>query len=267
MYELKELKQPLSYPSNDAFQTLSGFDKLINLPGIFIKQKFEAFEAVTGCETENKYVVYPTTEGGADHAKTVLFKAKEKSSTINRLCLSGNCRPFIVKVTNEPSDNLFLRFNRECACTCLCFNPPVMEVFLMEGQNEEGSFLGKIVRPWTCCDPELRVFDNRGNIIFFITSSGCQLGFLCKCPCDPCQIIDFEILDSFKNKIPGSKLQKRSSGCLKAAVSDTDNFSLIFPPNAKKEERSLLMATVIMLDFMLFEENPSQHKHNSNNNY
>lgn len=46
---------------------------------------------------------------------------------------------------------------------------------------------------------------------------------------------------------------------MKAAVSDADNFSLVFPKKAKKEMRAVLMAAVIMLDFMFFEESPNNN--------
>jgi hypothetical protein len=36
-------------------------------------------------------------------------------------------------------------------------------------------------------------------------------------------------------------------------VGDADEFSLVFPPQATKEDRALLMASVIMLDFRYFE--------------
>jgi len=46
---------------------------------------------------------------------------------------------------------------------------------------------------------------------------------------------------------------------LKAAFSDADNFSLVFPKKANKEIRAVLMAAVIMMDFMFFEEKPNNN--------
>ena len=43
---------------------------------------------------------------------------------------------------------------------------------------------------------------------------------------------------------------------MKAWLSDADNFSLVFPEGSNAEDRALLMAAVIMLDFMYFEEGP-----------
>jgi len=37
-------------------------------------------------------------------------------------------------------------------------------------------------------------------------------------------------------------------------LGDADNFSVVFPKAANAEERSLIMAATIMLDYMYFEE-------------
>lgn len=73
-------------------------DKLGSIYGVYIKQKFELLEAITGCETENKYVVYAADKEGEKIKKAPIFKAKEKSGILSRLCLKGDCRPFNVKV-------------------------------------------------------------------------------------------------------------------------------------------------------------------------
>ena len=39
-------------------QGQDGFSKLMNLQSVLVKQKFEMLEAMTGCETENKYQVF-----------------------------------------------------------------------------------------------------------------------------------------------------------------------------------------------------------------
>jgi len=43
-----------------------------------------------------------------------------------------------------------------------------------------------------------------------------------------------------------------------AEMTATDNFSLEFPPKATKEERALLLAAVILMDFSYFEEKPNK---------
>jgi len=56
--------------------------------GLFIKQKFELLEAITGCETENKYEVFAADKDGDKKKKLILFKCKEKSGCCERQFLS-----------------------------------------------------------------------------------------------------------------------------------------------------------------------------------
>lgn len=49
-------------------------------------------------------------------------------------------------------------------------------------------------------------------------------------------------------------LDKKSPGCVKASVSDADNFSMFFPTGASLEDKALLLASILFLDYMYFEE-------------
>ena len=212
---------------------------------------------MSSCETQNKYVVYPAHADGSKRKESI-FKAKEKSSCISRTCLSGVCRPFNVKLEHEEHGGKFLWLHRECTCTLCCLNRPSMDVYCCEGSKEPGDLIGKIVNPFTCLSKEVQIFDSQNVLKYVIEAESCQLGLWCKCPCESCQTIEFQILDANRNRT-NCRLMKKSPGCLKAAISDADNFSLIFPHKATSEERALLMAAVIMIDFMYFEENPSKN--------
>ncbi len=241
-----------------------GYERLAERGGVYIKQRFDWEEAISGCETENVYYVYPLSKDG-DKKGNVLFKCKEKSSCCARMCLSGECRPFQVSINTmdknfEELDNEpFLRIDRTCKCTCYCFNRPEINVYYVEKGTEEK--IGKITDPFNCCDLVLEVFDRAGQLRYKVDGSCCQLGIWCKFPCEPCQQIDFSIKAPSGDVL--SEIKKTSPGCLKAAISDADNFALNFPAEATKEDKALLLAAVIFLDFRHFEENPQQHKGNS----
>lgn len=44
-------------------------------------------------------------------------------------------------------------------------------------------------------------------------------------------------------------MKKKANGCFKAALTDADNYSLIFPKGATPEEKALMMASVILIDY------------------
>jgi len=239
----------------------SGLDILMSLPGIFVKQKFQLLQALTGCETQNQFMICPANVDGSPNFQYPLFQAKEKSGFCVRQFLSPHCRPFNMKVEHEGSGVQFLWLHRECTCTFWCLNRPYLEVYFSESGKEPGDYLGKIVNPFKWCNAELCVLGKENDVKYIIWGDCCQLGFLCKMPFQPCQTVDFNILDGSRNPTDG-RLQKRTAGCWKSAISDTSNFSLVFPTKATREERALLTAAVIMLDFMYFQESPDQNDQN-----
>lgn len=235
-----------------------GFERLESRDGVFIKQKLEIGEILTGCQQANTYNVYPLSKDG-DKKGAKLFKCKEQSDCCARVCLAPDCRPFTMKVKLSDNDedvdsSPFLEIDRPCKCTCYCCNRPEISVTYVEDGKSE--YLGKVVNPWTCCDIELEIFDKDNNKVYTIDGNCCQLGLHCSGPCDACQTIDFEIKTAGGEIV--SSLQKRSPGCVAAMVSEADNFALNFPAKSTKEQRALLLCAVLFLDYRFFEE-----KHNN----
>lgn len=225
--------------------------------GIYIKQKFDILEAMTGCDTPNRYYVFEQTPSGEAKKKRI-FKCKEKSGWCARNCMSSDCKPFDMEIKkcfkDEDYDNeeVVIRLERDCQCTCCCCNRPTMKVYLTErGQK---TYLGKVVDSWDCCNYSYTVYDSGDQVRFFTKASCCQLGFCCKCPCEPCEKIEFDLWSGDKEK-PEAPIMKVGTGsCLKNAMSSADNFSVTFPLTATWQDKTLLLALCLMIDFMQFEE-------------
>jgi hypothetical protein len=212
---------------------------------------------LTGCEQGNTYNIFPLGKDGDKKGKK-LFKAKEKSSCFSKQCLTGDCRPFKLEVKlsddNESLDGEhFLRLDRPCQCTVLCWNRPELNVYYVEDGKDE--FIGKIVNPFLCCACNLinEIYDKHGNKKFVVDGSCCQLGLWCKgYPCSACETIDFDLKNPTGEVI--SNIKKKSPGCLKAAFSDADNFAIHFPKGATSEDKALIMAATLFMDYRYFEE-------------
>jgi hypothetical protein len=217
---------------------------------------------LSGCETENKYIVYAGDQNGNIIKDQSLFKCKEKSSCMARQCLSGDCRPFKLnveyktKMTGLPNDGMdWVKCQRDYALTYLCCNRPVMDVTIVE--NNENRCIGKIRAPWKCMNMQLDIMTPDDQIIYTIWGSCCQIGVHCPFPCETCQTVNFEVRDASGNVV--APMQKRSAGCMKAALSDADFFTLTFPTAADKDARALLTMAVIFLDFRYFEVAPANN--------
>jgi hypothetical protein len=109
----------------------------------------------------------------------------------------------------------------------------------------------------------------------------CQCGVCwgAGCPCETCQTVHFKIQHGISGQKfhNGAKLIKKSPGCIKAMISDADNFYCKFPPvqpgqggehgsgfkGATAIDKCLFMAATLLLDYQYFEEKADKRKQNN----
>lgn len=132
------MHQPIAYDTANPLNFLDLLPKLKSVDGIFITQKKDLMEVVSGCERENKYTVFAADSDGNMIKNLPLFKCKEKSDCCSRILYPGDCRPFkmntehYAKGASSKDGDICMEFHREFSCTCLCLNRPEMEVRLTE---------------------------------------------------------------------------------------------------------------------------------------
>jgi hypothetical protein len=231
----------------------------MGLEGIFVKQKVDLMEVLTGCETENKYYVYQKKAEKVKKSGKKLYKCKEKSGCYSRNCLTPVCREFKMKIENladdEDQTEDCLILEKPCACTYMCCNRPYINVNFVEKNANE--FIGKIYFPYNFCDYHFDIFDKHNVQKYTIVANCCQCGLLCgNYPCEACETVEFVIFGHDGKSVVGH-LTKKNKNCLKSAISDADNFGLPFTPDMTWEDRSLLLSATLFIDYMLFEDNQS----------
>ena len=226
---------------------------LLSMTGAYIKQKFEFTEAFTGCETRNKYYVY---EAGADGRKLgqKLLKCKEHSDFCARCCLPGSCRPFVMTCKNlHNREKISMEMQRDCQCTFLCFNRPQMKVTVDDGAGPR--YIGKVVDNFDLCNHSFSVKNANHDTLYHIEADCCQLGLFCPLPCESCERIVFELWRGDRQqKLPQILLKTGHKNCLKNSMGDADRFAVPFPQGSTFEERALLIAAALLIDYRMFEE-------------
>ena len=231
--------------------------ELNSCTSVIIKQQAELFEAITGCETANRYHVLGNVAGCFKY----LFKCVERSSFCMRNFCPSNVREFNMDIYHAVSSvmtgNLqgkFANAYRPCKCTCLCCNRPEINVTL----GADNRFIGKIKHIWTCCDPEFEVYNPQG-IKYFVRADCCQCGLLCANNfCGKMSTAVFDILQ------PGSanviaNITKMSAQSFSEMVTDADSYQISFPPGATAEDKLLLIALGLMIDYQYFETDSSEN--------
>jgi len=231
-----------------------GFFILNNCTSIKVKQKFEMLEALTGYEQANEYKVY-------DEAGTTLFKCNEKSDWCQRQCCPGGCREYdyTIKMETGPYDDMeFLHAVREFSCTICCFNRPELAVYI-PGTSQT---LGYMSDPWACCDMTFDLFDDQRNLVLKVHGSCCQCGICCKCPCGPCESVEFDIKDGKTGKVVGGIKNTFRLENLTLA-SDADNYEIEFGEVTDPRWKAMVMVLAIFLDMRYFEQSGQGQRDNS----
>ncbi|KAL9656709.1 hypothetical protein ABK040_002976 [Willaertia magna] len=193
---------------------------------LWIHQKFEALELITSFETENQYAIH--TDSG------MKALALEDSDCFSRQCL-GPKRPFSMRVYLNNQEILF--FERPYR-----FFFDEISVYSLNRQ-----YVGKIKLKFSICSRELSVKDENGNVLYEIVSP------LCKC-------WTFFIEKNFERV---GVIEKKFGNILQELFTDADSFGINFPLDAKPNEKALLLAATILIDFLYFEDRQDRNHRNN----
>lgn len=236
-------------------------DELEFCTEVFLEQKIELLEVLTGYETPNRYHVYMVTKTGK---KKYLFKCKEESSWGCRNCCPSSSRAFEMKMIHIKSSNKTVNYKQTIAnisrpftCTfCNCKRPKMTSVFNSD-KTKERITLGSVVENFSC-DPSLNIYTQNNQLKWKIKSNCCQCGFICRCfSIGKCYEVDFWIYDAdeFNNVKYNAvgNIHKVFKG-MSELITDTDTFLLTFPKNATTKEKMMLITAVLMIDYRYYEE-------------
>jgi hypothetical protein len=245
-------------------------ESMIDCPGILMQQKFDALEALTGCQKKNKYKV--TSDGGWDSTQCKdwtespykknpqIFKAKEESECLHRICCF-NRRPFQMFIrTGDSGDGPYAyKIDRPFRCTinicCFLFNP--QELTIMDSSDQP---IGRVVQDWRCFETSCclknywQVMDNAGTTQYYYKDNLCSTN-LCAPSCC-CAQHNIEILDANQQPTDGY-LRNIFPGCniksLLGAGGMRDSYHLKFPSNANAQQKAMLFGGLFLIEYMLFE--------------
>ena len=257
------LPQQMYFPQNmGQMQYIYVLDPMIeldNCASVLIKQQPEYFEAITGCETENRYLVF----GQSPEGFKLLFKCKENSSCFMRNCCPSKQREFDMEIdhitpssinpfappTLAPFANAYKPF--KCTICCLCR----AELFLT---SNEGNNLGTVKHVFTLMDPRFDVYDENQQLKYIVTADCCQCGLLCANNfCGKLSEAEFDILEPGNNQIIG-KIVKQSA-TFSEMVTDADSYQIVFPDKSTAKEKLLLLSLGLMIDYQYFETDASSN--------
>lgn len=214
---------------------------LCHVESLKITQKVDADEVFTGgCwEKQNRYKLYIP---GSDKK---IYKAKEESQCFSRVC----CAPYHeLKVHIEPHEHGYEEYRMEKPFTCGCcafidICRPSANIY----RKRDEKLVGRIQRPACggCFTPTLDIFDGNNK------QTGKVLGPMC-CISPFCES-SFKYVD-MADKETGAQITREYPGCCQACCTDADDFTMKFDQNQNEDARATMIGTMLLLDFMHFED-------------
>jgi hypothetical protein len=128
----------------------------------------------------------------------------------------------------------------------------------MTGYFGNGKGFGKVIEPYSTCENEYHIYNEKNILRWVITARCCQCGIICNNRCGQCNEVIFYIHkpnDIFKDgRDCSGYITKKFGQCLKQMLADANNFELTPPAEATGSERLMLLATVLMIDYRMFDD-------------
>lgn len=184
----------------------------------YIKQHREMLEAVIGWEKENSYSVI-------DSSQRTMASVKETSNWAARMFLKG-MRPFEMKVC-DPTGSPLMFLKKEFAFI----------YHRLEIRDQNNKYLGAVQRNFSFFTRDYVVEDAAHRPLFEITG---PLWWPWT----------FNIVQNGTQK---GLISKKWSGFFRESLTDADNFSVTCPGEWDGNNRKMLIAATLLIDFLHFE--------------
>jgi hypothetical protein len=225
-----------------------------NCIGIIIKQEPAFFELVSGFERNIVYHIIGETSQGNKY----LFRCEENTGCLMRwLCPTGlrKLDMNILHVASPENPSSIKKFGNSLkpfACPCFCLCRP--EIFLT--LDESGQKIGSVKEPFSCSKTLFEIYDDKNEIKYLIKAKCCQCGLLfSNSICGKTGEAVFNIIDPKTNEEIGNISKKNP---LMTNEFERENYKITFPFQSTVNDKLLLTALGLMIDYQYFEIDPSK---------
>jgi len=223
-----------------------GLEHLVFADNLYLKQKVELLEVMTGISTENRYHILNAQQ-------QQLYEAKENSNFCIRMC-TGALRPFKMTIYDNSGRGLIeidrpYKFSSAWMPCCLPLNSCFLQTMHITSPLT-GQVFGRIRQNYELCAASFTLEDEHGNVIGKMKS---PLLFCECCTSD----IDFPIETNGQEL---ARVSHKWGGFLKEFYTNADDYHIQFPLNLPVSQKVVMIAAAILIDYVFFE------RKNDNNN-
>eukprot|EP00316_Scyphosphaera_apsteinii_P001468 CAMPEP_0119343198 /NCGR_PEP_ID=MMETSP1333-20130426/106320_1 /TAXON_ID=418940 /ORGANISM="Scyphosphaera apsteinii, Strain RCC1455" /LENGTH=311 /DNA_ID=CAMNT_0007355577 /DNA_START=90 /DNA_END=1025 /DNA_ORIENTATION=+ len=256
---------------------------LLNHAGLYVRQHLEVLELISGCETKNRYSFTPIpvgtsipklpSSGWSKEYRTAagfnpLLKGKEESECFERVC----CPLFrgFQMALKDGAGTDFITLDRPFKCDP-CYCAPLM---MCQQQEMSISTAGRQVAnakevtgmccSTGCCARKFETYDGSGKLMYTLEVNDCSSkSGGCNC-CAPSLCNEALTVDVYSSD---GSLQTPSTfvwpGCNCGGLTDLSNMIITFPEATSADDRTALLAGMMLIEFTVMEQRRQNQKNNN----
>jgi len=260
-----------------------GIEWTQGIAGLYVRQKLEPLELLTGLETKNKYNIVqlplgqplplkPTSSSMAPYREmannNALLKAREQSECFERMCCPL-FRGFEMTFKDGTGTNFFT-IKRPFKCDP-CYCPPLCVCTQQELSlhDKSGALVAKAEEKKYCCTSCCtRTFDltgPNGEVLYTMEASECGTstgGNNCCAPTCFNEAYEVVVLENGK-PVPGASQWFVWPGCNCGGLTDLTNMMIKYPEDATPEKRAALLAGMLLIEYAVNEKKRQDNKNNN----
>lgn len=250
-----ERTSPLQEPmtiirSQSCRAVVTAMDKLSQVSAVKLQEKRDNFEACTGIEQNNTYIISDSN----DHQ---LFLVKEDSTCFERTFFCGcpDWKPWRMDLFNIPREGLdadhgnagehMLHLRRYCNVVCCCLCRPT--VFAM---GPDSRMLGKIQEPRSRLSYTYSVMHVGGDEILVTEPPWCHAGRCCRCPGLE---VTVPVVAFSKERVGEVKKKWAKGDCCPCFFTDWPEFFVDFHDDASADIKLLLISLAVVMQMRHFD--------------
>ena len=258
----------------------AGLGFLGAIDGVFLQEKVEMLEVITGCDTHNVYHVTPVPKGMLPEGvvpkewidyftnqahSTPMLKAREEGECLERVCCP-NFRSFTMDFKDGTGATFFTLhrpFNCTIATPCFMCNPQQMS--LTDGHGAHAAHASEEFRACWWCTRSFVAHDEAMNELYRVRAGDCATmrGKCNWCAPSCCnESYDLDVLEPTETRGVGATAANVWPGWTCAGITDRSNILIRFPPDATPRQRAALLATMMLVEFSHFEWKKGEHEGN-----
>ena len=229
--------------------------------GVLIRQFPDSFDFINGFETCNKFYIFGINGNGYNY----LFNCQESIDCCMRFCCPISNKKLNMNLVHSPSSSPAsagakvgtIQKPFKCSCCCIC-RPEL--ILTLEDSNET---VGKIKEEFSLCDDSYKIINIKNESRYRVSATICQCGLFCSnTVCGRNCDTSFTIEEPITHE-PIGTIAKQNIG---DKNNPEESYEIKFPRKANSNDKLLLTALGIMIDYQFFDADPMKFKNIINNN-